>query len=239
MGNPSWLMYGPDDARFETRPIPVTEDPNDVTIRIAYVGVGGSDSGKYNIRPHIIFAADPPHMHGTLSKIFNVPAHCCYKISHIIRDNGIQFGENLGLSEAALVVSMAVAVHSVRQAGVQPGNIVVILGPRPLGSVGLRCAAVEREFGATVIMPLDSSSRKMKFALEWIAHDGFLFLISPEESLTAEENIVGMAEWLQILESDFDAWYAGFDVVIGAIGAELCIQMAVHLLRVGGLFVHT
>jgi D-xylulose reductase len=43
MQNPSCLLYGPFDARFEDRPIPQIEDPSDVIIRIAYTGVCGSD----------------------------------------------------------------------------------------------------------------------------------------------------------------------------------------------------
>lgn len=41
--NPSCLLYGGGDARYENRPVPVIEDPLDVIIRIAYVGVCGSD----------------------------------------------------------------------------------------------------------------------------------------------------------------------------------------------------
>jgi hypothetical protein len=43
MQNPSCLLYGPGDARFENIPLPTIEDPYDVIIRIAYVGVCGSD----------------------------------------------------------------------------------------------------------------------------------------------------------------------------------------------------
>jgi threonine dehydrogenase-like Zn-dependent dehydrogenase len=41
--NLSCLLYGPHDARFEDRQVPVISDPYDVIIRIAYVGVCGSD----------------------------------------------------------------------------------------------------------------------------------------------------------------------------------------------------
>lgn len=41
--NPSCLLYGPLDARFEDRPIPVLWNPHDVIVRIAYTGVCGSD----------------------------------------------------------------------------------------------------------------------------------------------------------------------------------------------------
>lgn len=43
MQNPSCLLYGAGDARFEEQPLPIIEDPHDVIIRIAYVGVCGSD----------------------------------------------------------------------------------------------------------------------------------------------------------------------------------------------------
>lgn len=43
MANPSCLLYGPGDARFEDRPVPTIEDPLDVILRIAYIGVCGSD----------------------------------------------------------------------------------------------------------------------------------------------------------------------------------------------------
>ncbi|KAH8429807.1 NAD(P)-dependent alcohol dehydrogenase [Aspergillus melleus] len=43
MQNPSCLLYGAGDCRYEDRPIPSIEDSNDVIIRIAYTGVCGSD----------------------------------------------------------------------------------------------------------------------------------------------------------------------------------------------------
>jgi len=41
--NPSCFLYGPGDARIEDSPSPTIEDPHDVVLRIAYVGVCGSD----------------------------------------------------------------------------------------------------------------------------------------------------------------------------------------------------
>ena len=40
--NPSCLLYAAGDARFEDRPVPQIQDPFDVILRIAYVGVCGS-----------------------------------------------------------------------------------------------------------------------------------------------------------------------------------------------------
>ncbi|RJE24228.1 Zinc-binding dehydrogenase [Aspergillus sclerotialis] len=41
--NLSWFLYGPRDAKLQSLPVPEIKDPNDVIIKIAYVGVCGSD----------------------------------------------------------------------------------------------------------------------------------------------------------------------------------------------------
>lgn len=51
MQNPSCLLYGPGDARFENTSLPTIEDPHDVIIRIAYVGVCGSDVSSSTFPP--------------------------------------------------------------------------------------------------------------------------------------------------------------------------------------------
>ncbi|KUJ16156.1 sorbitol dehydrogenase [Mollisia scopiformis] len=43
LANPSCYLYGPGDARIEESVYPTIEDPHDVVVRIAYVGVCGSD----------------------------------------------------------------------------------------------------------------------------------------------------------------------------------------------------
>ena len=110
-------------------------------------------SGKYNLYPHMQFAADPPHTHGLLSKFFKVPADCCYKIPGI----DAKFGGRIALSEALLIEPMAVAVHAARQVGVKPGNRVVIFGA---GIVGLLCAAVARESGAGLVVSVDNMRKE-------------------------------------------------------------------------------
>lgn len=46
--NLSCLLYDPHDARFENREVPTITDPYDVVVRIAYVGVCGSDVSRSN-----------------------------------------------------------------------------------------------------------------------------------------------------------------------------------------------
>jgi threonine dehydrogenase-like Zn-dependent dehydrogenase len=43
MQNPSCLLYGAGDVRFEDQPLPTIEDPHDVIVRIAYIGACSSD----------------------------------------------------------------------------------------------------------------------------------------------------------------------------------------------------
>lgn len=47
MQNPSIVLYGAKSARLEDKPIPQTLGPHDVLIRIAYVGVCGSDVSSF------------------------------------------------------------------------------------------------------------------------------------------------------------------------------------------------
>ncbi|KAJ5581092.1 hypothetical protein N7450_007393 [Penicillium hetheringtonii] len=288
MQNPSCLLYGPGDARFENTSLPTIEDPHDVIIRIAYVGVCGSDvhfwlhggiknhvspdrplvmgheasgivyavgpavtnlqpgdpiaiepgypcrrctrckSGKYNLCPDMRFAAAPPSNHGTLSKYYKLPADCCYKIP-------TNTSTPLGLDEAVLIEPLAVAVHSVRQVGVSPGDKVVVLGA---GTVGLLCAAVAREFGASMITSVDLSRDKLDFAHSFVPSPPGRVNFStaiPNPSLSAEEN----AQCLKVHRNGVLDESPGFDVAIEATGAETCIQMGIYALRAGGSFIQT
>lgn len=48
MKNPSIVLYKPGDAKLEDRPVPEIEEPHDVLVRIAFVGVCGSDVSIIN-----------------------------------------------------------------------------------------------------------------------------------------------------------------------------------------------
>lgn len=185
-------------------------------------------AGQYNLCPEMKFAANPPYTHGTLSKYYKMPADCCYKILTNLE-------KPFGLDEAVLIEPLAVAVHSVRQVGVQPGDKVVIFGA---GTIGLLCAAVAREYGASLITSVDISRKKLDFAQSFVSDGRVKFTtVIPDSSLPAEEN--AKALYATQLGSASEADVPGFDVAIEATGAEPCIQMAIHALRVGGSFVQT
>ncbi|KAJ6103472.1 hypothetical protein N7486_005899 [Penicillium sp. IBT 16267x] len=289
MPNPSCLLHGPGDIRFEDHPFPTIEDTHDVIIRIPYIGVCSSDVhfwlhggvkynyvsedeplimgheasgivhavgpevlnlqpgdpvaiepgapcrlcsrcklGKYNLCPLMKFAASPP-FHGTLTKYYKISADCCFKIPPSV---GISFG----LDQAVLIEPLAVAVHSVRQVCIQPGDKVVVFDA---GIIGLLCAAVAREFGASAIMSVDISRDKLNFTYSFVPNRRLSFSTTiPNQSLSSEENaqcLRGMHRNSHFTEPDVP----GFDVAIEATGMGVCIQMAIHSLRVGGSFVQT
>ncbi|KAI0799137.1 GroES-like protein [Xylaria sp. FL0064] len=167
-------------------------------------------SGKYNLCPEMRFAATPPH-DGTLTGFWTAPADFCYKLP-----------DSVSLREGALVEPLAVAVHIVRQAGVSPGQSVVVMGAGP---VGLLCAAVARAFGASTVVSVDIVESKLEFARSFCSTHTYV-----SRRVSAEENAASIRGLASSLEG-------GADVVIDASGAEPSIQTSLHTVRNGGTYV--
>ena len=165
--------------------------------------------GKYNLCPDMAFAATPPY-DGTLARYYTLPEDYCYKLP-----------ENMSMEEGALIEPTAVAVHITRQAGVKPGDSVVVFGAGP---VGLLCCAVAKAYGAKKIVTVDINDERLNFALKYAANASF-----KSQRVSAQENAQNM-----IKECDLGL---GADVIIDASGAEPCIQTAIHALRMGGTYV--
>ncbi|KAK5168539.1 putative xylitol dehydrogenase [Cryomyces antarcticus] len=165
--------------------------------------------GKYNICAHMAFAATPP-FDGTLAKYYTLPEDFCYELP-----------ENLSLEEGALVEPLSVGVHIVKQAAVRPGDSVVVFGAGP---VGLLCMAVAKAFGANKIITVDINEDRLAFAQKYAATHAFR---------SQRESPADSAARL-VKECDLGP---GADNIIDASGAEICIQTAIHALRVGGTYV--
>ncbi|KAF2470958.1 GroES-like protein [Lindgomyces ingoldianus] len=165
--------------------------------------------GKYNLCADMAFAATPP-FDGTLARYYSLPEDYCYKLP-----------DDMSLEEGALIEPTSVAVHITRQASVKPGDSVVVFGAGP---VGLLCCAVAKAYGATKVVTVDINEERLQFALKYAATAAFRSRKeSPDES----------AKRL-IQECDLGP---GADVIIDASGAEVCIQTAIHALRMGGTYV--
>jgi D-xylulose reductase len=157
----------------------------------------------------MVFAATPPY-HGTLTGLWVAPADFCYKLP-----------DNVSLQEGALLEPLAVAVHIVKQAQIQPGQSVVVMGAGP---VGLLCAAVAKSYGATTVVSVDIVQSKLDFAKSFSStHTYASQRISPEENAKAIKELAGLPD--------------GADAVIDASGAEPSIQTSLHVVRMGGTYV--
>ncbi|PSR97222.1 chaperonin 10-like protein [Coniella lustricola] len=166
-------------------------------------------AGKYNLCKKMVFAATPP-IHGTLTGFWAAPEDFCFKLP-----------DNVSLEEGALLEPTAVGVHIVRQAKVQPGQSVVIMGAGP---VGLLCGAVAKAYGASTVVQVDIVQSKLDFATSFGATHTYL-----SRRVSAEENAASIKETCGLPD--------GADVVIDASGAEPSIQASIHTLKVGGTYV--
>jgi D-xylulose reductase len=167
-------------------------------------------AGTYNLCNDMRFAATPPY-DGSLAKYYVLPADFCVKLP-----------DNVSYEEGALVEPLAVGVHVCKQAGVSPGESVVVFGAGP---VGLLCAAVARAFGATKVVMVDISQPRLDFAAKYAATGVFNGMHSRDPKVNAEA-----------IKEQFGLG-GGADRVIDASGAPPCIQAGIYVLRHGGTFV--
>jgi D-xylulose reductase len=165
--------------------------------------------GHYNLCPEMRFAATPPY-DGTLTGFWAAPNDFCYKLP-----------DNVSLQEGALIEPLAVAVHITKQAQIQPGQSVVVMGAGP---VGLLCAAVARAYGASKVVSVDIVQSKLDFAKDFGSTHVYM-----SKRVSAEENARSLREECGLPD--------GADAVIDASGAEPSIQTSLHVVRVGGTYV--
>jgi len=167
-------------------------------------------SGNYNLCPDMAFAATPPY-DGTICRYYRIPGDFCYKLP-----------DSMSLEEGALVEPLAVGVHITKQAGIRPGQSVVVFGAGP---VGLLCMAVAKAFGADIVVAVDVNEERLKFAKQYAATHAF----TPSRSESPEESAARI-----IKECGLEV---GSDAAIDASGAEICIQTAQYVVRNGGTYV--
>lgn len=141
---------------------------------------------------------------GSLQKQWNVPENVLVRLP-----------ESLRLDHAALVEPVAVSVHDVRRADIQPGEKAVVIGGGP---IGVLIATTARHAGAeVVVLELDADRRAM------IEKLGFEVL-NPQ----AQDQV----EWV-------NSWTggAGADVVFEVSGAAAAVLGATALAKVRGRLV--
>jgi threonine dehydrogenase-like Zn-dependent dehydrogenase len=108
---------------------------------------------------------------------------------------------------------LTTAYDAVRKAGMQPGDVVAIVGAGP---VGLCTVMAARALGAGRVVAIDMVPDRLKLA-ETLGAVG----VNPKEQ-DAEDVVRGMTEW------------RGADVVVDAVGHESALAATWSLVRQGG-----
>lgn len=129
---------------------------------------------------------------------------------------------------------LSVGVHSVHNLGQFRANqSIVVFG---CGPVGLLCMAVAKALGAARVIAVDIVPDRLAFAKNYAATDTYL----PVKPLEGESKIDYSRRNATELKKQLDIEERGsksIDLVIDASGAEVSIQTAFHVARIGGTFV--
>lgn len=107
--------------------------------------------GRYNLCPHVRFAATPP-IDGSLAHFISHPASFCYKLPPMI-----------SFDEAALFEPLSVAIHACRRGGISLGHVVLITGAGP---IGLLTMLVAKAAGAHEVIITDIDADRLQVAKE-------------------------------------------------------------------------
>lgn len=174
---------------------PGVPDPNSRVTRL----------GQYNLDPNVRFWATPP-VHGCLRSSVVHPAAFSFKLP-----------ENVSFGEGAMVEPLAVGMHAVNKAQIRPGDIGVVLGAGPIGTLTALSALAG---GCSQIFITDIVQEKLN-------------IISGYDGITGinikSKNIVNS------IKNVTDNW--GADVVFDAVGIPDSISTALEILRPGGCLV--
>ncbi|ELU45705.1 cytochrome b2 (L-lactate ferricytochrome C oxidoreductase) [Rhizoctonia solani AG-1 IA] len=246
--NTSFILKAVEDVVYEDRPVPeckFTPRHNEVLVEVKKT-VGSKvknlkpgdqvalepgqscatceycKSGRYHLCADMVFAATPPY-DGTLARYYKLRSDIAYKLP-----------PNMSLEDGAMIEPTAVAVHSVSTlAKFQPEQSIAVFGAGP---VGILCMAVAKALGARRIVAIDIAPHRLEFAKNYAATDAFL----PPKMEEGESKPAYSARAAALLKKEFglsDRGDNSVDVVIDASGAEVCVQMGFHIIRVGGTYV--
>lgn len=145
------------------------------------------------------------HIDGGMVEYLSVPTYALVK------------GEGLGYDELALVEPLAIGAHGIRQANVQPGEFVLVIGAGP---IGLGTMDFARIAGAQVIA-LDINAERLQFCKDKLKIPFIINVLTDDV----------IAELKKITKDDMPT------VVIDASGNQQAINNALKYLSHGGRFV--
>lgn len=128
-------------------------------------------AGKYNLCPHVKFAATPP-VDGALAHFVAHPANFCYKLPPMI-----------SFDEAALFEPLSVGIHACRRGKVGLGDNVFVAGAGP---IGLLTMLVAKASGAREVTISDIDTDRLQVAKEMGADKVILAHSAGDPKITAQ-----------------------------------------------------
>lgn len=134
----------------------------------------------------------------------------------------------LSYEDGALLEPLAVAVHAVRRAGIEPGQSCLIFGA---GAVGLLCAAAATHAGCGTIIIADIDEGRLAFARANGFAD-FTFAVKPRRGANLEESLDiarEVASGVNALSPFSMNKLERPKYVFECTGAEACVQAAIYV----------
>lgn len=174
---------------------PGIPDPNSKATRL----------GIYNLDPAVRFWATPP-IHGCLRTSVVHPAAFTFKLP-----------DNISFAEGALVEPMAIGLHAATKARIKPGDLAVVFGAGPIGTVTAMAAIAG---GCARVIITDVMQPKLDLAAK-------LGPITPVN--ISKQNVV------DVVNEASDGW--GADIVFECSGNEQAVASVCAPLCPGGCVV--
>lgn len=161
--------------------------------------------GMYNVDPAVQFWATPP-VHGVLTAEVVHPANYTFKLP-----------DNVSFAEGAMVEPFAVGMQAASKARIQPGDIAVVIGAGPIGTMVALAALAG---GCARVIVADLAQPKLDIAARY---EGIVPVNIRNQDLAAE---IGRLT---------EGW--GADVVFECSGSPKAWQTIMDLPRPGGAIV--
>ena len=152
---------------------------------------------------------------GAYAEYIRIPERIVRKNTHVIPDD-------LAYKHAAMVEPLACALRGMDESGVRPGDTVAVLGLGPIGLMFVRLARYA--YGARVIA-IARRVEQVDQAMMLGAHEGIL--LSDDVELESDAAVISAVK----TRTD----QRGADVVIEAVGSPAAWELAIQLVRPGGL----
>jgi len=158
--------------------------------------------GMYNLDPNVRFWATPP-IHGCLRESVVHPASLTFKVP-----------DSVSLEEAAMVEPMAIGMYAATKAGIQPGDVALVIGA---GTMGITTTLAALAGGCSKVIVSDVQQPKLDLIRS----------IAPVKTVNITKN-----DLAGVIVHETDGW--GVDIVFEASGNKEAFSRMFNYVCPGG-----